>query len=262
MWLEDWDDVRLEQFVGNWKADIVIYRKEEPIAIIEICATHQMDESKRLGYSELNIQWVEVEASEKIFLIDDTVGRLWNIGTPLQYKVCEPVVPTFICEDCIKAPEFYRQEVESRLEKERCERLAASREKREKKKRCLNYLTRHNYIVNAKSLCFLCDDGYLEYHELIAYERCAEKSPFERLEIYIKDGEKGDIIASEEAPITDESKRRLKDNLRRWQSSKSLRSKRINITDSWVSFDDVERLRQTWKPPFVWNWEKKVWIPK
>ena len=66
LWLENWDDVKIERNVQSLRPDIVLYRNDKPIAAIEVCVTHAIDDEKKAKLREINLPWIEVKADGEI----------------------------------------------------------------------------------------------------------------------------------------------------------------------------------------------------
>lgn len=244
--------MELEQFVGRRKPDIVFYRDNKPIAALEICATHAVDSEKIADFQSMEMPWVEVEASQNIYLN-------WTISKPLPCKGCEPQIPSWSCDRCLQSPAKYVEDIERLLEKENAQRFAKKREDYEREQKRLSYLTPYNYVVKAKAICFFRSNGSYDYNELLICERYEGRLSDVIMELYLRDGTNDRILYSEEAPITEKSKRNISEYYKDWKLINRRSTEMVEIT-KWVSYDEMKRIRADWKSLYIWNAQLNRWI--
>jgi hypothetical protein len=139
LWLDGWDSIELEQRVGSRRPDIVFYRSREPVAAIEVKATHAVDDEKRVDLERSGLPWIEVVASEEIYAGD----RPWSSDRPLAFSECSPELPYWTCENCLKREGRYEEDVlkslaqEEELRRKIAEEVRQRREHREAHERWL-----------------------------------------------------------------------------------------------------------------------------
>jgi len=102
-WLSDWDSVRVEYTLGTRRPDIALLKAGSVIGAIEIHVTHEVDQEKAKYLESLNVPWIEIEASEKLYLGEDR----WNPTKPLPVSKQQPAL--WKCDYCIVLEERERQ---------------------------------------------------------------------------------------------------------------------------------------------------------
>lgn len=103
LWLEDWDRVEMERFVGSRKPDLVFYRGGEAVAAVEVRATHAVDEQKRADLEAAGLPWIEVEASEELYAGE----KPWTADEPLTFSAGAPPLPDWTCGNCLRLEAGY-----------------------------------------------------------------------------------------------------------------------------------------------------------
>lgn len=78
IWLENWDDVKVEYSINPYRPDITILKNNAIIGAIEIFVTHKISPDKEKFFKENKIPWIEIEGKKSIY---ETPG--WTIDKPL-----------------------------------------------------------------------------------------------------------------------------------------------------------------------------------
>lgn len=271
--LEDWDDVQMERSVHNLRPDIVLYRKNQPVAAIEICVTHAIDEAKKEKLREIGLPWVEVKADGEIIdeyfvnwaeeFEDEDIS--WKIEKPLNYENCFPLPDEWVCDGCQTAPDKYaehlqkQQEREAREQSERLKRISDERNKAQKQ--LLYTQDQDNHIIKSKAIILLKPLGETELIELFVIERHNPEPPYKLEEIYLKLGRIGSQILISEEPITENSKRNLFEFYKRWLKGKEQPLQKVYHLTDWVTLSELEKTVSKYSLPYEWRkfqgWKRK-----
>jgi hypothetical protein len=94
-WRVQWDEVRVEAALGPTIADLLLLYRGVPVGIIEICATHAVEEYKAQVLCLIGIPWIEVKADAALY--DETAP--WTPAKPLQL-LRAGTDPPWICGKC------------------------------------------------------------------------------------------------------------------------------------------------------------------
>lgn len=176
LWLEDWDDVQMERNVKSLRPDIVFYRNKTPVAALEVCVTHRVDEEKKAKLIEIGLPWIEVKAdgdeideyfvnwAEEFDEEDDEFP--WKIEKPLIYDNCHSLPAAWVCESCQSAPEEYAERLKKREEAEALREAQAQSERlkkisEEKEKLINNSAIRRMWITRFFSPELSCCSSHL-----------------------------------------------------------------------------------------------------
>lgn len=254
LWLESWDRVEMEQYVGSRKPDIVFYRDGRPVAAIEIYATHAVDELKRADLRAMGIPWLEVKADEFLYESDELDEGPWRIGQPLPYNNSDSPVPAWVCEHCLDAPSKFVARVEAQIAAEEQKAAAKLAEIRK-------YDGVENRVIKAKAIYLFRDDGLYEPHQLLVFERTSRHSSTEVAAIYLRDGEKGRVLAEEVAPITEQSRTNIREAYKQWRKLFSGSYILVNIT-GWVSYEEMRDRLSQWKSPYYYDERRQRWVER
>lgn len=114
LWLEGWDGVEVEKVVGSRKPDVVLYRGGEPVAAIEVRATHAVDMEKRADLERAGIPWIEIAADEDFYSGEEP----WTPELPLAYLECSQDPPAWTCGFCERREAEYEGRTRERLTRE------------------------------------------------------------------------------------------------------------------------------------------------
>jgi hypothetical protein len=93
--VQDWDSVSYEYVIDPIRPDIVLLRNKTVLAAIEIYMWHMVDKRKKEIFVELNIPWIEVNASKNIYEGKDK----WRIYQPLPHIGIHPE-EKWKCDKC------------------------------------------------------------------------------------------------------------------------------------------------------------------
>ena len=132
-WISNWEDVVVERNVHHLRPDISLKRNGKTIGCVEVKVTHAVGEEKIKCFSDLELDWIEVEATSDLIHGDNQ----WRPCKPLSVMNMGP--EAYTCRECI---EFAKHEIEQekiRKEEEKLylEKLKKRRERRLRKKRQL-----------------------------------------------------------------------------------------------------------------------------
>lgn len=271
LWLEDWDKVELEKNVRNRRPDIVLYRNSQPIAAIEICVSHALDEEKKNELREFSLPWIEVKAEGDIIdeyfvnwaegFEDEDEEYPWKIEKPLIFDNCYPKPKDWICDACLTGPEEYGEQLAKREEQmalreaqEISTRLKRISDEREYLQRQLMYAQgADNHVIKAKAIVLLKSLGETEYIELFVISRHHSEPPYNKEEIYLKEGKYGGKILISEQPVTDNSKRNIYEFYKDWIKNKELLHQKVCHLTDWVTLSEFEKLTPTRFIPYQWK---------
>lgn len=277
LWLENWDDVKIERNVQSLRPDIVLYRNDNPIAAIEVCVTHEIDDEKKTKLREINLPWIEVKADGEI--IDEYFVNWveeyeddefpWKIEKPLIYDNCYPLPEEWVCDSCKTAPEEYVERLKNRDEQEalreaqaQSDRLKKISDEREKVRKQIRYTQDHdNHIIKAKAIVLLKPFGATELLELFVIERHNPEPPYTLEEIYLKAGRIGGQILISEDPITEHSKRNIFEFYKNWMKAKEKPMQKVYHLTDWIDKTKFENLVNNYSIPFEWK-RLQGWIKK
>lgn len=123
LWLEGWDRVEVEKFVGSRKPDIVIYRGNQAVAAIEVRATHAVDMDKRADLEALGLPWIEIAADEDFYGGEEP----WTPDKPVDYLECSQDPPYWTCDWCRRREAGYEKHTRERLTRDREQRREEAR---------------------------------------------------------------------------------------------------------------------------------------
>jgi hypothetical protein len=105
-----WDEVRVEHRLGKLRPDISLTRAGQPVAAIEVRATHPVPPEKVVELARMEVSWVEVWADERLY----GGSEPWTADVPLPSLRGAPGVG-WRCRECaseIEAEERARREAE------------------------------------------------------------------------------------------------------------------------------------------------------
>ncbi len=278
LWIENWDDVQIERNVQSLRPDIVLYRNNKPIAAIEVCVTHAIDDEKKAKLREIGLPWIEVKADGEIIdeyfvnwaeeYEDDELP--WKIEKPLNYDNCYPPPEEWVCENCQTAPEEYAEQLKKRDELEasreaqaQSERLKKISDEREKVRKQLCYLQdQDNRIIKAKAVVLLKPFGETDLLELFVIERHNPEPPYNPEEIYLKLGRIGGQILISEEPINEVSKKNIFEFYKTWVKGKEKPMQKVYHLTDWIDKAEFENLVINYVIPYEWKrfqgWIKKL----
>lgn len=266
LWLENWDDVQMERNVQSLRPDIVFFRKNQPVAAIEVCVTHAIDEVKKEKLREIGLPWIEVKADGEIIdeyfvnwaeeFEDEDIP--WKIEKSLIYDKCFPLPDEWICDGCQTAPEKYaeylkkQEECEALREAgEQSERLKKISDEREKAQKQLLYTQdQDNHIIKAKAIILLKPFGETELLELFVIERQNPEPPYKPEEIYLKMNRIGGRILISEEPITENSKRNIFEFYKKWVKTREKPMQKLFHLTDWINKSELEKAIKNYTIPY------------
>lgn len=230
-WAQAWVDVKVEYTVDTYRPDIAIIYSDHKIQAIEVFVTHAVDEQKAKYFAAQSIPWLEVQATESFYTGDNA----WKITRPLPYLRYHPRAENWKCEACV-----LRNQVEQEREESRFKNFEA--------------------IYSAKMVDYYFQSGR-KYRE--AYYAVKKVQNGEWVEAWIET-EKGQTLASEKAPITDESRRRLNETLKKHIAGFRDKGAIVDEFMKWRTWQKGNRflVRDTNRFPFryLWHTEQRRWI--
>jgi competence CoiA-like predicted nuclease len=100
LFLENWDDVKIEEQYGKFIPDISVLKNNKVIGIIEVYVSHLMDDNKRIYFEQNNIPYLEINANS----IKDEGSNRWTIQKEIPFKYIFPE-SEWICSNCTKLKE-------------------------------------------------------------------------------------------------------------------------------------------------------------
>ena len=226
IWKRNWDTVEIEYNMNSIRPDIALLENGIVIGAIEIFVTHAVDSEKEQRLRSQQIDWIEIIGRERIY----EEPNAWTVESPLSTYRQHPKPPSWICSDCQK------------------------RQEREEYKR--------NHPVEI--FCARMIDLYFrtgKKYRHVFYVKHA-LSYGEKTRIWIEN-EKQEIIASEKAPITEQSQQRLNEAFK--QKLSEIRRKAVIVDDEmqWTNWVEGKKFvaRDFDRFPFryIWNDKKKKW---
>lgn len=237
-WVKDWDRVELESNIGPFRPDILIALGGKNKHAIEVKVTHPVETAKVDFYTQQNISWLEVEASEAIYEGEDA----WRIAQPIPFAVCKPLLPKWTCSNCQIA-----------LKKEREEEIKEQRKEEYRK---------HNFKreISAKMVDFYYPSGR-KFREIYYLKEVIRKDIPVRV---IVETQKGEVVHQQYGEVT-EAKRESAFKATKRKIDKACSDYRAIVDDRewspWVPGKkfvarDIERY------PFLYEWDGgvKKWI--
>jgi hypothetical protein len=268
LWLENWDDVQMERNVDKRRPDIVLYRAGKPVAAIEICVSHAMDNDKKNELQKYGLPWIEIKADGNIvdeyfvkWTEEDDDEFPWTIEKPLIFDSCYPQPNEWICEYCKKAPEEYAERLAIQEAKERTERLKRISDEREKERKKESYWNKDdNQVIFAKRILLLKPLAEYELIDIFVIRRDSSEPPYKPEELYLKEGRVGGKILISEEPITDNSKEIIKDFYRDWLKVRSIGVSEVVHVTKWVNKSEFDRLITNYVMSYRWHSILRKWI--
>jgi hypothetical protein len=250
LWQSDWDQIEVEYRMASTRPDIVLLKSGNPVAAIEVCVSHEIDELKVEKLKQLDISWLEVKADGSVFdqrsahcdIEEISNGIGWDINKPLAYKRISPMSEPWTCWKCLNEAK-QRNKERARAQIRETNRMPhLERQRRETAERKNLYLdSANNRILGARAIEFTSFQGKRRRYDLFVAERYADGSA-EPAEVYIKNGKYGaDIILSQE-PADEEGKYRLNAGFRDWLNDMRKNSLAVKEhTQGWVTETEFER---------------------
>jgi hypothetical protein len=258
LWLEKWDQVETERFIESRKPDIIFYKEGNPIAAIEVFATHAVDEQKRDDLEQFRIPWLEVKADEELY--SEEYG--WNPKEPLPFIVCAPALPKWTCERCLQAPEQYiirtAKIIENEKErlyrewKQRAVERAAEQARREQERRSREVLMSdiHQY---ANIIFTYRDDGTRSTHLFyITYKKAKGVTE----EITLQYGPDFEVLAHVSLPNI--SRQVIRDSFNAYIAKFKNNCVHIVSATNWMPLESVATFMEKWESPYVWDSDEWV----
>ncbi len=256
VWLEEWDDIKVEYSTDSFRPDIALLSNGKIIGAIEVLVSHPVSEQKTQYFDNQKISWLELQAEETLYEGDDA----WTPEKPLPCLQCHPQLERWKCDTCRDMEEIARK-VKENQEKERREREEKQRKQRE--------YEQDNYdgIHSAKMVDFYFKSGK-KYREVYYVMKKIKDKKW--VKAWVKT-EKNQVIASENAPITKNSLRRLNEAVKKQIAE--YQSKGAVIVDEFMAWRLWEKgqkfvARDIDKFPFryslenFWDEEQSRWIPR
>ncbi|MCC6612679.1 MAG: hypothetical protein IT320_04315 [Anaerolineae bacterium] len=229
MWKQDWDTVEVEHKMDSLRPDIAILQDGKVIGAIEIFVTHAVNEEKVQQLQNQGIDWIEIRGAEEIY---EEPGA-WTIEKPLVPYRQHPSLPTWTCPNC--------QRIQDQEDRERRNRAEIE-------------------IMYARMIDFYYPSGK-KYREVYYVKRAIKNGELKRIWI---ENEKRQIIATESALITKESRQRLNETFK--QKLRGLEQK-ADIVDhemDWTPWQPGRRFvaRDINNFPFryVWLEDLRQWV--
>jgi hypothetical protein len=232
VWLRDWESLQIEYTFDAFRPDIAMVSEGQVVGAIEITVTHPTDEPKAKHYEERGIRWVEVRACESIYQGDVA----WMPESPLPFSSYHPRFEKWVCNDC---------EEQQRKEQERRE------------------YEKHNYEVihAAKMIDFYYRSGK-KYREVYLVMKRVRDAQWVKAWVQT---ENNVVVASEDAPITKESLRRLGQAVQ--QRIEQYAQKAMVVDDyfmewrSWMTGKKfVARDIERYPFRYIWSGQECKWV--
>lgn len=250
VWLEKWDDIRVEYSTGSFRPDIALISKGQVIGAIEVLVSHAVSQQKEQYFENEKIAWVEVQATTTFYEGDE----VWTPEKPLPFVQCHPPPEKWMCEQCIESQAKARK-LKEKQDKERKEQEERQRKRWEYEQK--NY----EVIHSAKMVDFYFKSGkkYREVYYVMKKVRSGEW-----IKAWIKT-EKYQVIASEDGPITKESLKRLNEAVRKHIAEYKVKG--AIIVDEFMEWRRWEKgqkfvARDVGRFPFRYFWDNKYWDGK
>lgn len=247
IWLEEWDDVKVEYLTDSFRPDIALLSNGKTIGAIEILVSHPVSAQKAQYFDSQKISWLELQAEENLYEGDDA----WTPEKPLPLRQYHPQLESWKCDMCKKSEERARK-VKEEQEKERREQEEKQRNQRE--------YEQNNYEVihSAKMVDFYFKSGK-KYREV--YYVMKQVKDKEWVKAWVKT-EKNQLIASENTPITEESLKRLNEAVKK-HIAEYRDNKGAVIIDEFMKWRRWEKgqkfvARDTSKFPFRYSLEDSL----
>lgn len=230
-WACNWIDVKVEYVFDSYRPDIALIHSNYTIQAIEVFVTHAVDDQKASYFAEQGIPWLEVRANENLYTGDNA----WTTEKPLPYIRYHPRSYNWTCDACM------------------------AREKEEAKRR-EHLFKNFESIYSAKMVDFYFRSGK-KYRE--GYFAVKKVQNGELIEAWIET-ENSKILAIEKAPITDESRRRLNDAVKKRIAEFRDKGAIVDEFMKWQPWEKGKRfvVRDTERFPFryMWNDKPRKWF--
>ena len=230
LWQEHWDAVEVEFTMDSIRPDIALLKQGMVVAAIEIVVTHALDDHKKQRLSTLDVPWVEIKASELLYMgdtpwIPEQALSVWRISSPIQ---------DWRCDSCTEQ----RKRAQEQSDDQR-----------------LNYESIH--AAKMVDLYFPSGKKYREVYFVVTRYRKGTC-----VEVFLRT-ERGAVIAVEKGNLSQEVLQRLKavviEQLHTWQDAGTIIDERIK----WQKWEYGHRFvaKDTDRYPFryVWNARVRQW---
>jgi competence CoiA-like predicted nuclease len=232
LWLEGWDSVEVEYRVDSFRPDIALLSKGRVIGAIEVYLSHAVTDEKIQYFDSENIAWLEVSAQEAVYEGSDA----WTPEKPLAIYRSRPALEPWTCGKC---------------------QAAAEKQQKQKEYKRSNY----EEIHAAKMVDFYYKSGK-KFREVYYVMKKVEDNEWTKA--WVKT-ERNQVLASETAPITQDSLRNLNNAVRRSIVKRQEMGALVDEVVKWNPWVYGKRFvaRDTERYPFryVWDERQKTWGP-
>lgn len=230
VWLKEWGDLKVEYTVGSIRLDIALLSEGKVIGAIEVLVSHSVDEQKARYFDDQEISWLEVRATETLYEGDNA----WTPDKPLPFYRRHPQPPRWMCDHCKKTEERQREQREYR---------------------------QNNYeVIHSAKMVDLYFKSGKKYREVYYVMQRVKDGTW--VSAWVKT-EKNQVIASENAPITKESMKRLNDAVKRRLVRRQREGAIVDEVIPWRRWKKGQKFvaRDIDRNPFryCWDEEQRKW---
>ena len=257
IWLEGWDDVKVEYYTHFVRPDIALLHNNVVIAAIEVVVTHPVTKGKADYLADRKIHWIEVAGDRTLY----EGGSAWNPSIPL--PICNSSINHngWICDSCVERMRVRaEQEAKQRELSERQMEIAKKRWQEQQRRAEWQHANREETHAG-KMIDYYYASGkkYREIYYVI--KRYRENSI---ITVLIKT-EEGYIIDKVDGPMDKTTLQILNESLKKHihELKQSPNLMRVDARE-WHLWVKGNRFlaKDTKRFPFRyrWNQDKRVWI--
>ncbi|HEX8549942.1 MAG TPA: competence protein CoiA family protein [Abditibacteriaceae bacterium] len=251
VWLENWDDVRVEYRMDSIRPDIALLCEGRVIGALEVLVTHAVDDRKIAYFEEQGISWLEFSARPDMYESPDA----WTKAKPLPLMRWELPYPAWSCEECALKKEQERQERQQEEERRRKYNERIEREEQER----LQFL-RDNVVYVAMMFDIYFTSGK-KYREIFYVKKRFRDGSWIRSWVENEDHK---VLFAVEHPEGDVAGNRALQKIKRWVGvhHAELKSKghMVEIAADWTKWVDCQKFiaRDIARYPFKFFWDENL----
>ncbi|MFD3165457.1 competence protein CoiA family protein [Herpetosiphon sp. NSE202] len=257
IWLEGWDDVKVEYHTHFVRPDIALLRNNVVIAAIEIVVTHPVSQGKADYLADRKILWIEVAGDRSLY-----EGKSpWNPSIPLPICNSSTIKNSWICNPCLEQAQL-RIDQEAKLRELSEQRLEISKKQWQEQQRRAEWQHANREEIHAGKMVDYYYASGKKYREVYYVIKRYRENRIITVLIKTKQGKTIDKVDGSMDKITlqilNES---LKNHIQELKQSPNLLRVDAREWHLWIKGNrflakDIRRFPFRYR----WNHDKRSWI--
>ena len=237
VWLQGWDNVKVEHSLGSIRPDVVLLQAAESVGALEVLVSHRVSMEKASYFYQNNILGLELLAGEEIYVGDDR----WTPDRPLPFHRLFPSLPAWMCDECYEHQR--KRENQARLAEEQA----------------IYKKNNHTQAIEARLVDFYFKTGK-KYREVFYLSEIVADG--KREGIWVSDREWKVIFR--DVPPSDASLEKLHQDLENDLAEQAMNGTIVDIYTDWQPWIPGRKIApqnfNLYPFRFSWDQEKEEWI--